>query len=678
MTSDSSDFVLLASFLQNKQSEKQNATLRLIHDIVQGTEKDKSLLTKDLELSVTELKDKQLDDLKSLWAQTHYPNQTISHMVKIHNSYTEELVVIENLRLIACAEHIKQRKDNSANPHDITAESLGINTTRRPVKKLPPTHITSETGANFGVDPQTGKKRSQPLLYPTPVNSLREVTDVLIYLPNTKHVDLRPSLENVIKRGQLLGFGERHFASAFKLFIHQHFPQYNSVFQNGITAEESFLNLLVVFRSHDVATTLKDCLKKFCRQPAQSFTEFATILDSLACRVVRETHLQMSQSEANEFARDKLLIHLPTFTGPDVRKLFENQRATALRSNKEFYSYEGAVLNIYKIEQFVKPPDIKYNLPSELYNQLTSDSSLQNTVMLQAIQLAATPKVSQPLQGPSVEAPIYSTDIRNRSKSPFRGNQYRGKSPSNNYQNRSGFPSPNRQPYIRQSRSPGRTRSSNDHQSNPNHSPSPHKPQPSSSTQGRSNSQNRRPFSGSRNQYPDNRPQQPYTDRSHPPQSRPFSNSRQQGASGSARTGSRSPGRNNQGTSQRAPSPGRSGQQPRPISGDRRQQQQRGNSRDRAGSANTPPSRDNRPRSASQGRQDGASSRNRSRERDQYRRNDSRSPSAGRKSHCPYCGKGHCRPGECSIFHNSQFSQFPCALCPTDLYHRTSAHHWLV
>ena len=157
MTSDSSDFVLLASFLQNKQSEKQNATLRLIHDIVQGTEKDKSLLTKDLELSVTELKDKQLDDLKLLWAQTHYPNQTISHMVKIHNSYTEELIVIENLRLIACAEHIKQRKENSANPHDITAESLGINTTRRPVKKLPPTHITSEIGANFGVDPPDRK-----------------------------------------------------------------------------------------------------------------------------------------------------------------------------------------------------------------------------------------------------------------------------------------------------------------------------------------------------------------------------------------------------------------------------------------------------------------------------------------------------------------------------------------
>ena len=317
MAHDSSDFVLLASFLANKQSEKQNSTLRLIHDIVQGTEKDKSLLTKDLELSVTEVKDKQLDELKALWSQTNYPTQTISHMVKLHNSYLEELMVIENLRLFACAEHIKARKENSQNPNSVTAESLGINTTRRPVKKLPPTHITSETGANFGLDPQSGKTRTNPLLYHTPIQTLKEVNDVLIYLPNTKHVDLRPSLENIIKRGQLLGFGERHFDATFKLFIHTHFPQYNSVFQNGLTAEESFQNLLVVFRSHDVATTLKDCLKKFSRHPEQSFTEFATILDSLACRTVRETHLQMSQSEANEFARDKLLDHLPTFTGPE-------------------------------------------------------------------------------------------------------------------------------------------------------------------------------------------------------------------------------------------------------------------------------------------------------------------------------------------------------------------------
>ena len=67
MATNNSDLVLLASFMQNQQSEKQNSTLRLIHDIVTGIQPDKSLLTKDLELSLSELKETQLDDLKSLW-----------------------------------------------------------------------------------------------------------------------------------------------------------------------------------------------------------------------------------------------------------------------------------------------------------------------------------------------------------------------------------------------------------------------------------------------------------------------------------------------------------------------------------------------------------------------------------------------------------------------------------
>ena len=222
MAADNSDLVLLASFLQNQQAEKQNSTLRLIHDIVTGAQKDKSLLTKDLDLSLSELKEKQLDDLKSLWGNTQYPNQTISHMIKIHNSYTDELIVTENLRLIACADHIKEMKSVNVNPNDVNAESLGINTSRRPAKKLPPTHLTSESGANFGIDPQTGKTRTQPLLYPTPITGLREVSDALIYLPNTKHVDFRPSVER----------GDNSLALARGISMQSSSSSYTSIFLN--------------------------------------------------------------------------------------------------------------------------------------------------------------------------------------------------------------------------------------------------------------------------------------------------------------------------------------------------------------------------------------------------------------------------------------------------------------
>ena len=183
---------------------------------------------------------------------------------------------------------------------------------------------------------------------------------------------------------------------------------------------------------------------KFCRLPEQSFTEFATILESVACRTVRETHLQLSQTEANEFARDKLLTFLTSFTGNDIKKLYENQKSTALRSNKEFYSYDGAVLTIFKIEQFIKGPSVTYNMPNELYIQLKSDSSLKNTVMLQAIQLATATKTPQPAQ-PS-EAPIFNTGFQSRSNSRDRTNQYQRK--PNNYESRPGFPSPNHLPFI--------------------------------------------------------------------------------------------------------------------------------------------------------------------------------------------------------------------------------------
>ena len=203
-----------------------------------------------------------------------------------------------------------------------------------------------ESGANYGIDPQTGKQRNQPLLYPAPVINLKEIQDILVFLPNTKRVDLRPSIESILKRGQLLGFAERHYDSTFKLFIQQHFMQYSGIFNNGKTADETFDNLLVVLRSHDVANTLTESLKNFSRLPNQSFAEFGTILCALACRTVKETHLQMSDSESSEFAKDKLLTYLPTFTGVDVRKIFDSQRSTALRSNLDFYSFDGAVRTI--------------------------------------------------------------------------------------------------------------------------------------------------------------------------------------------------------------------------------------------------------------------------------------------------------------------------------------------
>ena len=146
----------------------------------------------------------------------------------------------------------------------------------------------------------------------------------MVFLPNTKQVDLRPSIESILKRGHLLGFGERHFDATFKLIIQQHFATYAGIFHNGIDANETFENLLVVLRSHDVANTLTDSLKQFSRLPNQSFAEFSTILGALACRTVQETHLQMSNTEASEFAKDKLLNHLTCFISVEVRKIFDS------------------------------------------------------------------------------------------------------------------------------------------------------------------------------------------------------------------------------------------------------------------------------------------------------------------------------------------------------------------
>ena len=116
-----------------------------------------------------------------------------------------------------------------------------------------------------------------------------------------------------------------------------------------LTANDTFENLLVVLRSHNVANTLTDSLKRFSRVPNQSFAEFSTILSALACRTVQERHLQMSSSEASEFAKDKLLNHLTCFTSNEVQKIFDSQRSTALKSNLDFYSFDGAAKTVQKI-----------------------------------------------------------------------------------------------------------------------------------------------------------------------------------------------------------------------------------------------------------------------------------------------------------------------------------------
>ena len=93
--SASSDLVLYASFLQNRQQEKSNKSFRLVQELLTG-KGDVTLLTQNLELSLTELKDAQLDDLRELWNNTFYPSLTIADFIKYHNVYTEELIDLEN------------------------------------------------------------------------------------------------------------------------------------------------------------------------------------------------------------------------------------------------------------------------------------------------------------------------------------------------------------------------------------------------------------------------------------------------------------------------------------------------------------------------------------------------------------------------------------------------------
>ena len=88
----SNDLILLSSFLQNQQQEHNNETLRNIHQFLTGATRDTTLLTTNLELSATELKEKQLSDLKFLWSNTPFPAQTIGHMVRLHGFSARNLL----------------------------------------------------------------------------------------------------------------------------------------------------------------------------------------------------------------------------------------------------------------------------------------------------------------------------------------------------------------------------------------------------------------------------------------------------------------------------------------------------------------------------------------------------------------------------------------------------------
>jgi hypothetical protein len=123
--SASRDLVLYASFLQNRQQEKSNKSFRLVQELLSG-KGDATLLTYNLELSITELKDAQLDDFRELWNNTTYPSLTISDFIKYHNVYTEELIDLENRRLLSNSNFVLDEKNRAGahGAHFVTAKSL--------------------------------------------------------------------------------------------------------------------------------------------------------------------------------------------------------------------------------------------------------------------------------------------------------------------------------------------------------------------------------------------------------------------------------------------------------------------------------------------------------------------------------------------------------------------------
>jgi hypothetical protein len=666
--SASKDLVLYASFLQNKQQEQSNRNFRLVQDLFTG-KGDVSLLTKNLELSLTELKNAQLDDLRELWSNTVYPSLTVADFIKYHNVYTEELIDLENRRLLSNSTYLSNEKAAAGVNHaDVTADSLGLNNTRRPPKKLPPTHIITETGATFGIDPCDGTTKAQPLLYGNPIKDLREINDVLIYLPSTLIVDFQPSLKNIIIRGRLLGFGERHFDACFKLFVYRFFPQYSSIFMNGITASETFNNILTVFRSHDVVTILKDTLKNLNRESSQSFTEFGTILKELATRVVSETHLQMTLTESREFAEDKLLTFVTTFTSDQVRKLFETEKSTALRTNEKFYSFDGAMISIYEIEIFVKPPATKYAVPIELYNALTNDTSLQSSVMLQALSiLNIKSQATEPVSAPPSENTshqINATDFRSYNNEKDGSNRNQSSSYSRNMRdNKPPYKSNDTNPRYtspnQRDRTPSRERGWKPQEQQSRDAQSRSEERVQNGRQGRSNDKQ----TGGKPEYrgkSNSRADQYRT----PSRSTTPNRQQQQGRGKQYQNDQRTRSRSQNNDNSSRDRPATLQQHSRNNSGNRQGKQpfQRQQSKERE-------------RSISGGRQNTFNDRSRSQDKKGASRQQSRSQSRDRPKFCPYCGGSGCLLSECNIFDKREMSFYPCALCPDILLHRTSAHN---
>ena len=133
MAGAQSDLVLYASFLQNRLQEKSNKNFRLIKDLITGTGNPNDL-TKNLELSLSELKEAQLASLKELWDQTSYPTLQIADYIRYHTMYSEEMQEMENRRILANCLYLQEQKNLAGPDHsDVTAESLGLSNSRRPM-----------------------------------------------------------------------------------------------------------------------------------------------------------------------------------------------------------------------------------------------------------------------------------------------------------------------------------------------------------------------------------------------------------------------------------------------------------------------------------------------------------------------------------------------------------------